>query len=66
MLASLSYAMKIGSGPQSTTLEDYLYTHLFAPWASPANASLLYSIAYVFLCWLVMAVLYRQRVFLKI
>jgi len=27
-------------------LQDYLYTHLFAPWASPANASLIYALAY--------------------
>jgi predicted acyltransferase len=66
VLASLSYAIRIGSGRQSTTLQDYVYTHLFAPWASPANASLAYSLAYVFLCWLVMAVLYRRGVFLKI
>lgn len=66
VLASLSYAIKTGSGPQSTTLQDYVYTHLFAPWASPANASLAYSLAYVFLCWIVMAVLYRRGIFLKI
>ena len=66
VLASLSYAIKIGAGPQSTTLQDYVYTHLFAPWARPANASLAYSLAYVLLCWLVMAVLYRRGIFLKI
>lgn len=66
VLASLSYAIKIGAGPQLTTLQDYLYTHLFSPWTNPANASLAYSIAYVFLCWLVMAILYRRGIFLKI
>ena len=66
VLASLSYAIRVGSGPRSTTLQDFVYRHLFAPWASPPNASLAYSLAYVFLCWLVMAVLYRRKVFLKI
>ena len=66
VLASLSYAIKVRSGGQSTTLQEYLYTHLFARWATPANASLAYSLAYVCLCWLVMAVLYRRRIFLKI
>jgi predicted acyltransferase len=65
-LAATLYAIKVGVGPNRTTLQDYLYTHLFAPWASPANASLAYAIAYVFLCWLVMAVLYRRGIFLKI
>src|SRR5581483_9960037 len=66
VLASLSYAIRIGSGPQSTTLQEYLYAHLFAPWANPANASLAYSLAYVVLCWLVMGILYWRGVFLKI
>jgi predicted acyltransferase len=48
------------------TLQDYFYTHLFAPWASPANASLLYAVAYVAMCWVVMAVLYRKGIFLKV
>ena len=66
VLAASSYAIRVGSGPHSVSLQDYLYTHLFAPWASPANASLIYALAYVGLCWLVMAVLYRSGVFLKI
>jgi predicted acyltransferase len=66
VLASSSYAIKFGSAPNLVTLQDYLYTHLFAPWASPANASLVYALAYVSLCWLVMAGLYRRGMFLKI
>jgi predicted acyltransferase len=33
---------------------------------NPAFASLLYSLSYVALCWIVMYVLYRKRIFLKI
>ena len=66
LLAGLLYSVKIGSGQQAMSLHEYIYTHLFAPLASPANASLLYSLAYVFFCWLAMAVLYRRRMFLKI
>lgn len=47
-------------------LQDYLYSHLFAPLAAPMNASLLYALAYVGFCWLVMAVLYSKNIFLKI
>jgi predicted acyltransferase len=66
VLASTLYAIRVGAGAQSTTLQEYLYTRLFAPLASPANASLAYSLAYIFFCWLVMSVLYRKNVFLKI
>jgi predicted acyltransferase len=45
---------------------EILYENLFAPLASPANASLLYAIAYVLACWAVMWVLYRKKVFLKV
>jgi predicted acyltransferase len=65
-LASTLYAVRVGAGAHSTPLQDYLYMHLFEPYASAANASLAYSLVYVFLCWLVMAVLYRRGVFLKI
>jgi predicted acyltransferase len=66
VLASSLYAIRFGAGPQSTTLQGYLYTHLFAPLASAANACLAYSLAYVFLCWLVMAILYRRAILLKV
>jgi predicted acyltransferase len=65
-LAAVLYTVRVGTTPHATTLQDYLYTHLFAPWATPPNSSLFYSLAYVLLCWLVMAVLYRRGLFLKI
>jgi predicted acyltransferase len=65
-LAAVFYTVRVGGGPHAVTLQDYFYTHLFAPWASPANASLLYALAYVAMCWVVMAVLYRKGVFLKV
>jgi predicted acyltransferase len=50
----------------SLNLQEYFYLQFFAPLLSPANASLLYAIAYVGLCWVAMALLYRRRLFLKI
>jgi predicted acyltransferase len=47
-------------------LREIIYQHWIAPFASPAHASLLYAVAYVFGCWLVMLVLYRKHIFLKI
>lgn len=46
--------------------EDVLYQNRFEPFASPANASLLYAICYVLGCWVVMWALYCKRIFLKI
>jgi predicted acyltransferase len=47
-------------------LQERLYQTLFAPLAGPANASLLYAICYVLMCWVAMWLLYRKRIFLKI
>jgi predicted acyltransferase len=48
------------------TWQDTLYATFFEPFASPANASLLYSLGYVLACWAAMWLLYRKRIFLKI
>ena len=53
-------------GGPDMTLQERLYQTLFAPLASPANASLLYAICYVLMCWVAMWLLYRKRIFLKI
>ncbi len=54
------------SGSGRILLREAIYQHWIVPFASPANASLLYAFAYVFACWLVMLVLYRKHIFLKI
>lgn len=66
-LAALMYTITFRtSSGYRVTLLGYVYSHVFAPLASPVNASLLYALAYVGVCWLVMAVLYRKGIFLKI
>jgi predicted acyltransferase len=50
----------------TTNLQDYVYNRFFAPLLDPANASLLYAIAYIGLCWVAMALLYRKGLFLKV
>ncbi len=47
-------------------LGQYAYSHWFARVGSPAMGSLLYSLAFVAVCWVPMLVLYRRRVFLKL
>ncbi len=48
------------------TWQEFVYQNLFDPLASPMNASLLYAISFVLVCWVAMLLLYRKRVFLKI
>lgn len=48
------------------SLHRWIYTHVFAPWASPTNASLLFALAYVLIWLAVMGVLYRRRVFIRV
>jgi len=49
-----------------TSLQEFIYSRVFAPVASAPNASLLYAIAFVAVCCVAMSVLYRKRIFIKI
>jgi predicted acyltransferase len=54
------------AGGATTTLHAWLYRRLFAPWATPVNASLAWAVAYL-LVWLgAMWVLYRRRIFIRV
>ena len=48
------------------SLQEFIYQNMFAPLGSPANASLLYALAYVLVCWAAMWTLYRKGIFLKV
>jgi predicted acyltransferase len=48
------------------SLQEYIYSRWFVSFASPANASLLFALAYVAVCWAVMAVLYRKGITIKV
>ncbi len=49
-----------------TAWQESIYQHTFVPLASPANASLLYALFCVLVCWVAMWLLYRKGIFLKI
>jgi predicted acyltransferase len=44
----------------------WLYEHLFATWATPVNASLLFALAYLLLWLALMGILYRRRIFIRV
>ena len=54
-----------GSGAE-VTLHGYVYGHLFAPYASPVNASLLFAICFVLATFLVAWGMWKKKWFLKV
>jgi predicted acyltransferase len=67
LLASLLYhlASRVADG-STEPWQEIIYENVFTPNLSPANASLFYALTYVAVCWVVMWVLYRKKIFLKI
>jgi predicted acyltransferase len=55
-----------GAAGADVALKTWLFTRLFAPLASPANASLAFAVVYVSFWMGVMALMYRRRVFIKV
>jgi predicted acyltransferase len=67
IVAHLIYRMHVHLADGSVlSWQEVVYERFFASLASPANASLLYAVAYVLMCWVAMSVLYRRGIFLKI
>lgn len=48
------------------SLSAWIFLNLYAPLASPKNASLMYALTYVLLFWAIAYFLYRRRIFLKV
>jgi predicted acyltransferase len=46
--------------------QQQIYRTVFLPLASPANASLLYSLAFTAVMYLIAYIMYRQRWFLRV
>lgn len=67
LLGRLMGVIKLPRGDGSSiSLQPYIFQNLFASWASPINASLLYAITYIFFWLLLMWLLYRKRIFIKV
>jgi predicted acyltransferase len=60
-----AYHVQLASGGV-LTWQEFIYQSVFAPLANPANSSLLYSLAFVLVCWLFAWLLYRKRIFIKV
>jgi predicted acyltransferase len=66
LVSSLLYNWRVHSGHKVFTAQDYIYKAIFGGIASKPVESLLYSIAFVAICWLPIYWMYRKRIFLKI
>lgn len=66
LLAETLDAIHWQAGGQTIQLKEWIYTHAFAPFASPYNASLLYAIAYTLLMYAIAYGMYRRKWFLKV
>jgi predicted acyltransferase len=63
---TLMYANVTLSDGTYLSLKSLIYEQLFASWAGPLNGSLLYGVAFL-LFWLgIMAILYKQRIFIRV
>jgi len=63
LLAAAIVSIHLNSG---LNLQQYFYQSILRAVPNIAFASLLYSLLFVVVCWLFVAVLYRRRIFLKI
>ncbi|MEO8372246.1 MAG: DUF5009 domain-containing protein, partial [Candidatus Solibacter sp.] len=61
-LAELLDGVSVGGG----SLQHYIYRTVFVPLASPANASLLYSLTFVLVVYAVAYLMYRRGWFLRV
>lgn len=66
LLAEILGFVHIGGADGRISLHEWIYRHLFAPWASPVNASLIFAMAYTLLMYAVAYAMYRRKWFLRI
>jgi len=67
VLARIIYTLwKVQYNGKPTPVQTVTYNELFATWLEPKNASLAFAVATVLFWFLVLAVMYRRKIFLKV
>ena len=66
LVARLLLVIKVDGASRRVPLHAWLFDHLFAPWATPINASLAYALAYLLLWLSLMWLLDRHRIRLTV
>jgi predicted acyltransferase len=65
LLQTLLWVIHWPQNGSSTSLQPYLYGHLFVPLGDPALASFAYSVAFTAFCFIPIWLLHRRGIFLK-
>ncbi len=63
---TMSLIKTTGADAKEQNLQQLIYKNLFASWAAPLNASLLYAVCFVLLWLGLMTILYRKKIFIKV
>jgi predicted acyltransferase len=67
LVADTLAVVRVGAADGSgVPLSRYAYLQYFAPLASPKNASLLYAVANLAVLFVLLAWMYRRRIFLRV
>ena len=66
LVKTLSLIRVTGDDGREVAVSRYAYLHWFVPLASPKNASLLYALANLAVLFLLLAWMYRRRLFLRV
>jgi predicted acyltransferase len=66
LLSIASTDFHVNDNGRERSVHGYIYSHWFASIAKPKNASLLFAIFFVLVCYLPLLLLYRRRVFIKL
>ena len=64
LVARLLYVLRVG--PEARSLQAVIFDGVFAPLASPVNASLGFAVAYVIAWWAILCLLYRWNIRLRV
>lgn len=62
IVISLMYIFSVGD----QSFKSFIYTNAFTNWLSPKNASLLFSIAYMLLIWLIGLWMDKKKIYIKV
>jgi predicted acyltransferase len=66
LVKTLALIKIAGANGTSVSLYTWLYQRVFAPWATPKNASLFFALTALFALYFLLELMYRRRWFLRV
>jgi predicted acyltransferase len=67
-VVAISFGLEVArlASGETTSVTNWIYTSLFLQLASPVNASLLYALAFVVVCWVAGLILFRRKIYIRL